>query len=279
MGLLYSSIYTVQCFPALPGCWLHFANLNTPKSADSNQFKLCLSSLPPHFRICTATEVVSSRSHLFPPFILFLLCQFFWVLCNLGLRRPNQTVICDQSLQWESRNGRIMVGGRGGVVVAGVGEGGRGKGGRGRGRGRRWRVRGRDGGVREREWRDDDRVRGRDDEDGESEDDLGWLDGPDNDVEAEKFEQKVGPEVMSKLNETFDELEHRLFPHEEENYLDAIDMNLKIELEPEYMVEFENNPDIDEKPPISLEDALEKMKPFLMAYEGIENLKEWEWVC
>ncbi|GAB2229857.1 hypothetical protein Drorol1_Dr00014113, partial [Drosera rotundifolia] len=72
------------------------------------------------------------------------------------------------------------------------------------------------------------------------------------------------------------ELEHRLFPHEEENYLDALDMNLKIELEPEYMVEFENNPDIDEKPPISLEDVLEKMKPFLMAYEGIENLKEWE---
>ncbi|GAB2260271.1 hypothetical protein Droror1_Dr00011126, partial [Drosera rotundifolia] len=76
-------------------------------------------------------------------------------------------------------------------------EGGRGKGGRGRvGRGGRWRGRGRDGGVREREWRDDDRVRGRDDEDGESEDDLGWLDGPDNDVEAEKFAQKVGPEVM-----------------------------------------------------------------------------------
>ncbi|GAB2244595.1 hypothetical protein Droror1_Dr00000088, partial [Drosera rotundifolia] len=72
-------------------------------------------------------------------------------------------------------------------------EGGRGKGRRGRvGRGERWRGRGRDGGVREREWRDDDRVRGRDDEDGESEDDLGWLDGPDNYVEAEKFAQKIG---------------------------------------------------------------------------------------
>ncbi|GAB2243243.1 hypothetical protein Droror1_Dr00020018 [Drosera rotundifolia] len=91
-----------------------------------------------------------------------------------------------------------------GEVGDGLGsrEGGRGKGGRGRvGRGGRWRGRGRDGGVREREWRDDDRVRGRDDEDEESEDDLGWLDGPDNDVEAEKFAQKVGPEVMSKLNE------------------------------------------------------------------------------
>ncbi|GAB2233147.1 hypothetical protein Droror1_Dr00002364, partial [Drosera rotundifolia] len=38
-------------------------------------------------------------------------------------------------------------------------------------------------------------VRGRDDGDGESEDDLGWLDGPDNDVEAEKFAQKVGSEI------------------------------------------------------------------------------------
>ncbi|GAB2235117.1 hypothetical protein Droror1_Dr00027610 [Drosera rotundifolia] len=169
-------------------------------------------------------------------------------------------------------------GGRGGrwVMAEGVGEGGRGRRGRGRGRGGRWRGGGRDGGVREREWRDDDRVRGREDEDGESEDDLGWLDGPDDDVEAEKFAQKVGPDVMSKLQEVFDELEHRLFPHEEENYLDALDMNLKIELEPEYMVEFGNNPDIDEKPPISLEGALEKMKPFLMAYEGIENQQEWE---
>ncbi|GAB2303596.1 hypothetical protein Dimus_037583 [Dionaea muscipula] len=81
---------------------------------------------------------------------------------------------------------------------------------------------------------------------------------------------------MGKLTEAFDEMEHRIFPYEEENYLDALDMNLKIELEPEYLVEFENNPDIDEKPPISLEDALEQMKPFLMSYEGIQSQEEWE---
>lgn len=42
------------------------------------------------------------------------------------------------------------------------------------------------------------------------------------------------------------------------------------------MGEFNKNPDIDEKPPISLRDALEKMKPFLMAYENIESQEEWE---
>lgn len=42
------------------------------------------------------------------------------------------------------------------------------------------------------------------------------------------------------------------------------------------MGEFDQNPDIDEKPPIPLRDALEKMKPFLMAYEGIQSQEEWE---
>ena len=37
-----------------------------------------------------------------------------------------------------------------------------------------------------------------------------------------------------------------------------------------------DNPDIDEKEPIPLRDALEKMKPFLMAYEGIQSQEEWE---
>lgn len=54
---------------------------------------------------------------------------------------------------------------------------------------------------------------------------------------------------------------------------------LQIEFEPEYLMgEFNQNPDIDEKPPIPLRDALEKMKPFLMAYEGIQSQEEWE-VC
>ncbi|KAI3717906.1 hypothetical protein L1987_69820 [Smallanthus sonchifolius] len=39
------------------------------------------------------------------------------------------------------------------------------------------------------------------------------------------------------------------------------------------MAEFDSNPDIDEKPPIPLRDALEKMKPFLMAYENIQTEK------
>lgn len=42
------------------------------------------------------------------------------------------------------------------------------------------------------------------------------------------------------------------------------------------MGDFESNPDIDENPPIPLWDALEKMKPFLMAYEGIQSHEEWE---
>ena len=42
------------------------------------------------------------------------------------------------------------------------------------------------------------------------------------------------------------------------------------------MGDFESNPDIDEKPPIPLRDALEKVKPFLIAYEGIRSQEEWE---
>lgn len=41
-------------------------------------------------------------------------------------------------------------------------------------------------------------------------------------------------------------------------------------------MEFDSNPDIDEKEPIPLRDALEKMKPFLMNYEGIQSQEEWE---
>jgi hypothetical protein len=52
---------------------------------------------------------------------------------------------------------------------------------------------------------------------------------------------------------------------------------LQIEFEPEYIMEFEN-PDIDEKEPMPLREALEKMKPFLMTYEGIQSQEEWE-VC
>jgi len=42
-------------------------------------------------------------------------------------------------------------------------------------------------------------------------------------------------------------------------------------------VEFDNLV-IDEKEPIALGYALEKMKPFFMTYEGIRSQEEWE-VC
>lgn len=41
---------------------------------------------------------------------------------------------------------------------------------------------------------------------------------------------------------------------------------------------FDTNPDIDEKPPMPIREYLEKMKPFLMAYEGIQSHEECE-VC
>ena len=44
------------------------------------------------------------------------------------------------------------------------------------------------------------------------------------------------------------------------------------------MVQFDTNPDIDEKPPMPIREYLDKMKPFLMAYEGIQSHEEWE-VC
>ena len=52
-----------------------------------------------------------------------------------------------------------------------------------------------------------------------------------------------------------------------------------MEFEPEYyMDEFGTNPDIDEKPPISLRDYLLQMNPLIVAAEGIESEEEWE-VC
>ncbi|KAE8710373.1 Hydroxyproline-rich glycoprotein family protein, putative isoform 2 [Hibiscus syriacus] len=74
------------------------------------------------------------------------------------------------------------------------------------------------------------------------------------------------------------ELSNRVMPSPlDDAYLEAMHTNLMIEFEPEYlMADFETNPDIDEKPPMSLRDALEKVKPFLMSYEGIQNQEEWE---
>ncbi|KAG6385687.1 hypothetical protein SASPL_154523 [Salvia splendens] len=141
---------------------------------------------------------------------------------------------------------------------------GRGGGGRGRGRGMA-RGRGGYGGSGRR----DDRYEDAEDEPAE------FLGDP---AAEEKVAKKLGPEVMSKLSEEFEEMSSRVLPSPmDEALLEAYETNLMIECEPEYfMEEFGTSPDIDEKAPIPLRDALEKMKPFLMAYEGIQNQEEWE---
>ncbi|PIA53313.1 hypothetical protein AQUCO_00900114v1 [Aquilegia coerulea] len=91
-----------------------------------------------------------------------------------------------------------------------------------------------------------------------------------------RLTERLGPEKMALLKEGFEEATDSLFPSRAHDaYLDAVDTNNMIEFEPEYLVEFDN-PDIDEKPPIPLREALERMKPFLMVYEGIESQEEWE---
>ncbi|KAL6562660.1 hypothetical protein OROGR_003667 [Orobanche gracilis] len=157
------------------------------------------------------------------------------------------------------------------ILSRGDMEGGRGqaaaRGGRGaRGGRRRGRGRGRFGGR----GRSEDRYEESDDEP------VGmYLGDP---ADEEKLAKRLGPEVMNKLAEGFEEMSSRVLPSPlDDAYLDAYHTNLMIECEPEYLMEkFGTNPDIDEKPPIPLRDALEKMKPFLMAYEGIQSQEGWE---
>ncbi|GAB4837661.1 hypothetical protein Ancab_002511 [Ancistrocladus abbreviatus] len=146
--------------------------------------------------------------------------------------------------------------------------GGRGRGmGRGRGRGRGVMDRGR--GRGRGRWRED-RIR-------DSEEDLGTGLYLGDDADGEKLANMVGPEIMNELTEAFEEMSGTVLPSTmEDEYLEALATNMKIELEPEYLMEFNTNPDIDEKPPIPLREALENMKPFLMAYEGIQSQEEWE---
>ncbi|KAE8676641.1 receptor-like protein 12-like [Hibiscus syriacus] len=141
-------------------------------------------------------------------------------------------------------------------------------GGRGRGRGRqsdRGRGRGRGRGGYSRKLEEDAK---------ELEDDLYLGD----DANGEKLAQTIGAENMAKLVEGFEELSSRVMPSPlDDAYMEAMHTNFMIEFEPEYlMADFETNPDIDEKPPVSLRDALKKVKPFLMSYEGIQNQEEWE---
>uniref|UniRef100_A0A803KVA0 Uncharacterized protein n=1 Tax=Chenopodium quinoa TaxID=63459 RepID=A0A803KVA0_CHEQI len=111
-----------------------------------------------------------------------------------------------------------------------------------------------------------------------SKDDDGKEGGRAAGGDGEKLAKALGPSRMAELSEAFEDMSTDVLPDpEDDEYLEALDTNLKIELEPEYLMgDFETNPDINENPPIPLRDALEKMKPFLMAYEEIENEEEWE---
>jgi hypothetical protein len=112
---------------------------------------------------------------------------------------------------------------------------------------------------------------------------------------------------MKILEEAFEEAADNALPHPmEDAYMDACHTNnmvraglqwslqncqvwivlmrlliafvplfVQIEFEPEYHVNFDN-PDVDEKPPMSLEEMLQKVKPFIVAYEGIKDQEEWE---
>ncbi|XP_047315317.1 translation initiation factor IF-2 [Impatiens glandulifera] len=162
---------------------------------------------------------------------------------------------------------------RAGEILSSGGGGGRGEGrgrGGGRGRGARGRGRGRN------DW-----ARGRRNNDGKGQDEddnFGSGLHLGDDADGEKMAQKFGPDFMGKLEEAFDEMSNTVLPSPmQDAYLEALDTNYSIECEPEYLMEdFGTNPDIDETPPISLQEALEKMKPFLMAYEGIKDQAEWE---
>ncbi|KAK4266130.1 hypothetical protein QN277_027096 [Acacia crassicarpa] len=151
--------------------------------------------------------------------------------------------------------------------------------GRGRGEfaGRPGQGRGRGQDGRERfTWRDRGEKDGRDKRVDDTSAKGIYFEDPDD--SGEKLAEKVGPEVMNQLVEGFEELADRVLPSPYyDEYLEALDINCAIEFEPEYLMgEFDRNPDIDEKPPIPLRDALEKVKPFLMAYEGIQSQEEWE---
>ncbi|TVU08461.1 hypothetical protein EJB05_41866, partial [Eragrostis curvula] len=151
----------------------------------------------------------------------------------------------------------------GGGEGAGAGEGGHGGGGRG-GRGGRGYRGGRGG-----------RGRGRSDRGRDEADDRHMIYLGD-DADGEKLEKRLGEDKMKIWEEAFEEAADNVLPDPEEDaYMDACHTNNMIEFEPEYHVNFDN-PDVDEKPPMSLEEMLQKIKPFIVAYEGIQNQEEWE---
>ncbi|KAF3516383.1 hypothetical protein DY000_02059566 [Brassica cretica] len=150
-----------------------------------------------------------------------------------------------------------------GEAEGGSGGGVRGRGG-GRGRGRGARGRGGEG------WRDDKKEE-------EAEQEALSVFVGDN-ADGEKFAKKMGDEIMAQLAEGYEDICERALPSTAHDALvDAYDTNLMIECEPEYLMpDFGSNPDIDEKPPMPLRECLEKVKPFIVALEGIKDQEEWE---
>uniref|UniRef100_J3MGL8 Uncharacterized protein n=2 Tax=Oryza brachyantha TaxID=4533 RepID=J3MGL8_ORYBR len=95
-------------------------------------------------------------------------------------------------------------------------------------------------------------------------------------ADGDRLEKRLGEDRMKIFNQAFEEAAENALPSPmEDAYLEACHTNNMIEFEPEYNVSFDN-PDIEEKPPMSLEDMLQKVKPFVVAYEGIQNQEEWE---
>ncbi|CAH1428717.1 unnamed protein product [Lactuca virosa] len=90
-------------------------------------------------------------------------------------------------------------------------------------------------------------------------------------VNVEKLAKYLGPEKFDILTQAFEEARANVLPSPEEDaHVDAMHTNILSECEAEYlMAKFDSNPDIDENPRVPLRDALEKMKPLLMAYENI----------
>lgn len=153
------------------------------------------------------------------------------------------------------------------------GPGGRGGTGRDRGRGR-GAMQGR-GRGRGRGW---GRGRGRGDAEKISAvDDTGDLFLGD-DADGERLVKRIGEEKWNQICDAINTVSGDIVPDPAEDiYEDALHTNMLLEFEPEYAMEsFGKNPDIDEKPPISLREFLVKMKPFLVAAEGIESEQEWK---
>lgn len=188
---------------------------------------------------------------------------------DVTVRQPQQQRLSQEEAVKKAVG--ILSGGGDGVAAARGERGGGGpRGGRGRGL-QGWR--GGRGGGRGRGERG-----GRFSEDAVNDDDDGTGLYLGNDADGEKLAQRLGPDINNQLVEAFEDMSFRVLPSPvDDAYEDALRTNLMIECEPEYLMgDFGSNPDIDEKPPMSLRDALEKVKPFLMAYENIQTQQEWE---